>query len=256
MSSTIWMQCAGAEQLRPLSLKACRLVEAQHRVSTLKLVDSLEEQALLEDLIEGAKPPLPQESEFENLHYLLATPFRYPPLRYGSRFGRRDQRGLWYGSTQPETALAEVAYYRLLFLAGSDAALSHLSTEHTLFRVPIETTRGIDLTQPPFLAHEAQLRDPRSYAATQRLGTDLRREKVEALLFSSARDPRKGANVALFTPRAFARKTPLAGMETWHCHTTAERVIFRRRNLILEQTHVFPSSTFESPTGQLWRVAD
>ena len=52
-----------------------RVVEAQHVVSTLKLVDTLAEQALLEDLLEETKPPVPPECR--HLHYLLATPFRY-----------------------------------------------------------------------------------------------------------------------------------------------------------------------------------
>ena len=38
-----------------------RLVEAQHHVSTLKLVDSVAQQEVLEDLIETTKPPLPPE---------------------------------------------------------------------------------------------------------------------------------------------------------------------------------------------------
>src|SRR5690606_40733910 len=73
MSSSIWTRCAGASELRPLRLEPWRVVEAQHRVSTRKLVDTLEEQALLEDLIERAKPPDPTGGR---LHYLLATPFR------------------------------------------------------------------------------------------------------------------------------------------------------------------------------------
>ena len=41
----------------------------------MKLVDTLAEQALLEDLIESSKPPVPVECR--HLHYLLSTPFRY-----------------------------------------------------------------------------------------------------------------------------------------------------------------------------------
>ena len=47
MSPDIWTRCAGASRVRPLHLTAWRAVEAQHQVSTRKLVDSLEEQALL-----------------------------------------------------------------------------------------------------------------------------------------------------------------------------------------------------------------
>ena len=66
-----------------------RVVEAQHVVSTGKLVDAPEEQAALEMLIDSSKPPIPAAEEFAGLHYLLSTPFRYPPLRHGSRFSTR-----------------------------------------------------------------------------------------------------------------------------------------------------------------------
>jgi len=84
MSSSIWTQCAGDSRLRSLDVDAWRVVEAQHQVSTRKLVDTAAEQSLLEELIDGVKPP---DRTGGALHYLLATPFRYPPLRHGSRFG-------------------------------------------------------------------------------------------------------------------------------------------------------------------------
>ena len=82
MSSNIWTLCAGDSELRQLQLVAWRAVEAQHQVSTRKLVDTAAEQELLEELIETAKPP---DITGGRVHYLLSTPFRYPPLRHGSR---------------------------------------------------------------------------------------------------------------------------------------------------------------------------
>ena len=94
--------------------RAWRVVEAQHRVSTLKLVDSGREQALLEDILEASKPALP--AECRGLHYLLATPFRYAPYPHGSRFRRAGMTpGVFYGAEAVDTALAEMAFYRLLF---------------------------------------------------------------------------------------------------------------------------------------------
>jgi len=57
MSSSIWTQCAGDSELRALRLSPWRAVEAQHQVSTRKLVDTLEEHQMLEDLIEGSTAP-------------------------------------------------------------------------------------------------------------------------------------------------------------------------------------------------------
>ena len=95
MSSNIWTRCAGTSEFQPLALSPWRAVEAQHLVSTRKLVDSADEQILLEELIDRAKPP---DRTGGTHHYLLSTPFRYPPLRHGSRFGSRHERGIWYGS--------------------------------------------------------------------------------------------------------------------------------------------------------------
>ena len=92
MSPSIWTRCAARCKPRTITLIAFRVVESQHVVSTRKLVDSGEEQALLEELVDRVKPPLPSDPELRRLHYLLSTPFRHPPLRYGSRFGTRAPR--------------------------------------------------------------------------------------------------------------------------------------------------------------------
>ena len=83
--SNTWTPHAVSSEAREFRHAIWRVVEAQHVASTMNLVDTLEEQALLEDLLEGSKPPLPHD--IEGLHYLLATPFRYPPRApHGSRF--------------------------------------------------------------------------------------------------------------------------------------------------------------------------
>ncbi len=53
-----------------------RAVEAQHRVATLRLVDTLDEQALLAEILEASKPRLPPA--YRALHHLLSTPFCCP----------------------------------------------------------------------------------------------------------------------------------------------------------------------------------
>ena len=55
MSSSTWTPAALSSDIRVLAGICWRLVEAQHRVSTLKLVDSVAEQELLEELIETTK---------------------------------------------------------------------------------------------------------------------------------------------------------------------------------------------------------
>lgn len=240
MSSSIWTLCAGDSELGPLRLSPWRAVEAQHQVSTRKLVDTLEEQAVLEDLIDGAKPPDPTRGR---LHYLLATPFRYPPLRHGSRFGTRHERGLWYGSETRRTVFAEVAYYRLLFLEGTHADLGAVSTQLTAFTVRVRTGRGADLTAPPFAAHLNAIASPVGYAASQALGQAMRAAGVELFRYPSARDSEGGVNVGIFSPAAFGAARPRA-LETWHCTATRQRVELVKRDYFERAAFAFPREDF------------
>lgn len=220
MSSNIWMQCAGDSEHRLLRLVPWRVVESQHEISTRKLVDSAAEQELLEELIDRVKPPIVVG---ERQHYLLFTPFRYPPLRHGSRFGGRHERGIWYGAESPRTAFAEVAYYRLLFLEGTHAELDLLTTELTAFTVRMRSAHGIDLTAPPFNAHHAQIASPVSYADSQALGAGMREAGVEVFRFPSARDAEGGVNVGVFTPTVFHAAAP-QHLQRWHCAATRRGV--------------------------------
>src|SRR5438105_3620504 len=157
MSSSIWTRCAGVSRLGSLRLTPWRAVEAQHQVSTRKLVDSADEQILLEELIDRVKPA---DVTRGRLHYLLSTPFRYPPLHHGSRFGGRHERGIWYGSETHRTVFAEVAYYRLVFLEGTRAELGVVTTQLTAFTVRARSTRGVDLVSAPFDAHRRPISSP------------------------------------------------------------------------------------------------
>ncbi|MFK7741523.1 MAG: RES family NAD+ phosphorylase [Planctomycetota bacterium] len=226
-------------------LTAWRMVEAQHVLATAKLVDNAEEQELLERMIDAAKPSAPKSPSLRatGLHYLLAGPFRYPPLRHGSRFGSAHHRGIWYGARQLDTVLAEVAFYRLLFLAGTKAKLGPVETTHTAYSVPLKSARAVDLSRPYFHSVRNDLLDPTSHIAGRAFGDGLRDASIDLLLFPSARAPAtrgkardadaKDANardnVAAFSARAFAAREPTAeSFQTWRCMTRAELVTFWR----------------------------
>ena len=240
MSSSIWTQCAGASNIRPLQRAPWRVVEAQHRISTRKLVDSLEEQAVLEQLLETSKPP---ERIERRLHVLLSTPFRYPPLRHGSRFGARHEPGIWYGSESRRTLLAEAAYYRFVFLDGTRTDLGAVTTTHTVFRVSMRTARGVDLTAPPFDRYRAAIASAADYTATQALGAAMRAAGVDAFRYPSARDPERGVNAAAFSSRAFGTAVP-RNLETWHCTARRERVEFVRHDYFTSLAFAFPRDVF------------
>src|SRR5258708_36656739 len=186
MSPNIWTRCAGSSSAPPwrrLRMQPNRVVESQHKIATRKLVDSDAEQALLETMIDRVKPPVP--IGMSRLHYLLSTPFRHPPLAWGSRFGTRVERGIWYGSLTLSTAFSEGAYYRYVFLAGSKAKLTPLSVELSAFRAPGGTSKGVDLSRAPFATHASQIFSKSTYAHSQPLGRDMRAAGAAAFLFTS-----------------------------------------------------------------------
>jgi RES domain-containing protein len=240
MSSTIWTQCAGSSEIRALATTPWRVVEAQHQIATRKLVDSDAEQVLLEEVLERHKPPL---ADGGRLHYLLFTPFRYPPLPHGSRFASRHEPGVWYGSESLRTAFAEVAYYRLLFLEGTRAALAPLETDLSAFTIRVKTARGVDLTGPPFARVQKTLASRSSYVATQALGTAMRDAAVEAFRYASARDVRGGVNVGVFSPRAFAGRRPRR-IENWHCVAARDHVEIAKRDYFERVVHRYPRAEF------------
>jgi len=240
MSSSIWTQSGASSRIRPLAAEPWRIVEAQHRISTRKLVDSDAEQRLLEELLEAAKPAAADDGR---LHYLLSTPFRYPPLKHGSRFGTRWDRGIWYGSDTIEAAFAEVAYYRLLFLEGTGADLDGLETDLSAFRAPVATKRGLDLTRPWFDPWRNAIASRTSYAETQPFGAAVREAGVEVCRYESARDPDRGANLALLTPRVFTARRPRA-LETWRSVAGRDAVEFSKRDYFERRHFRFSRETF------------
>jgi hypothetical protein len=224
MSLPTWTPAALSSEAHRVAGRFWRLVEAQHQISTLKIVDTLEEQALLESLLEESKPALPPECQ--GLDYLLATPFRYGAVYpHGSRFRRAGRTlGVYYASEQVETALAEMAFYRLLFFADSpDTPLPSNAAEYTAFSAAIETARAIDLTASPLYRDHAVWSDPIRYEPCQSLADAAREAKCQAILYASVRDPGHGRNVALLTASAFAAREPLE-RQTWRIRLSASGV--------------------------------
>lgn len=176
----------------------------------MKLVDTVAEQSLLEDILEGSKRRFPPECA--GLNYLLATPFRYDSAYpHGSRFRRAGwSKGVYYAAASVETALAEMAFYRLLFYAESPTTpLPANAAEYTAFSAEIATPSAIDLTKPHMSKDQAVWTHPTDYEPCQALADVARAADIEAILYQSVRDPDSGLNIALLTPLAFARRQPV-----------------------------------------------
>ncbi len=210
MLSPIWTPDALSSEKTGIHGQFWRLVEAQHQVSTMKLVDTADEQSRLEDLLEDTKPAFPPDAR--GLDYLLATPFRYgAPYPTGSRFRRAGKTlGVFYAAATLQTAVAEMAFYRMLFYAESPATpLPANASDYTAFAARINTENGIDLTLPPLSADAKTFEHPTDYTACQAFADVARAAGLDAILYRSVRDPKGGQNLALLEPSGFGAREPV-----------------------------------------------
>lgn len=175
--------------------KAHRIVESQEKVATMTLVDTLDEQALLEGLIEKTKPSMPEN---KSRHYLIQTPFRYPPLKHGSRFGSRLEPSIFYAGNTLSGALCESAFYSFYFMSRSTLPYKAAIIHHkTSFSVEIQSHHHIDFTKVSDPDIQDKLTHPSDYQLTQAVGKQMRQKGVASFCFISARC-RDQVNIGVF----------------------------------------------------------
>ena len=237
---TYWRRVIARVEARSLMGSLRRFVENQEQKVTLRLTDNLAEHDVLESLLEESKPEGVGHARLRRFDYLLRTPWRYPPLPWGSRFGRRFEPSLFYGALDHDALFAEAAYYRLVFLEGMRRPFAErVISQFTVFEAVYRTDRGLDLSQRPFRKHEKALRDRADYGPCQALGTVLRERRIEAIVYLSARTVDDRFNVALFSPlalRSRKHRNPVHGI----CETRGTDVSFRLGNNLVS----FPREQF------------
>jgi hypothetical protein len=225
--------------------RAWRVVEAQHKVSTAKLTNYSDEQAILEDLIEETKPAVPEECR--HLHFLLSTPFRYdPPREHGSRFRRAGRTpGVFYAAEHVDTAIAETCFWRLLFYAESPGtSWPGDAGEFTAFSVEYATDAAVDLTLAPFTDRAAFWTHVTQYDKCQELADLCREAHIDLIRYTSVRDPQHKLNLALLRCATFARSEPIE-RQSWRillgsngaralCEMPAGSIDFDRNAFILD----------------------
>jgi hypothetical protein len=198
------------------------------------LVDTLDEQALLERLLEQSKPAVPESQR--RLHWLLFTPFRYPPLPSGSRFRGPADPGVFYGADLARTACAELGYWRWRLLLDSPGLDALDPMQQTLFCTPVRGAT-IDLQSPPWTKRRKLWTDRTDYSACQELARGARTAGIQMIRYQSVRDPEAGDCTAVLTHTAFAAPAPTAS-QTW---TLA---VFRRR-VVWHCDSIFENLSFE-----------
>lgn len=224
MSFNTWTPHAVSSNQFAWGGTAWRMVEAQHYASTMKIVDTRDEQDLLEVLLETSKPPL--SNELSGLHYLLATPFRYHPLKYGSRFRGPNDPGVFYCAESALTASIELGYWRWRFLNDSEGLDEIEPVTHSAFSVELKAST-VDLRKKPFLEDESQWRNSRDYSASQDFANSARKTEVGVILYQSVRNPVPSWCAAVLRPNAFAKTKPVGQMQTWLLKVNQSHLILR-----------------------------
>jgi hypothetical protein len=204
----------------------------------MKLVDSRDEQDILDSLLDDQQRPLPEA--FRSLDALMAAPFRANPLRTGSRFRAATDPGVFYGALKVDTACAEQGYWRWKFLRDAPDLQDIKPVAHTAFEADIATL-AIDLREAPFGRDAAQWHHKTSYSATQALAWSARAANLGAIRYASVRDPERGECIAVLTPAAFLATTPHAVRETWWLRVRRTEVLWRSEQRAL----VFSSEAWE-----------
>jgi hypothetical protein len=225
-SLTTWTTRAVASEARLGALDLWRAVEAQHVASTMALVDTVAEQAVLERLVEASKPPVPREVAALDLHWLLFTPFRYAPPPGGSRFRGPNDPGVFYGAEQARTACAELGYWRWRHLRDSPGIPAMPPRPQTVFKVPVSGA-AIDLRNPPFNRDRERWTHGSDHTDCQAIGRAAREAAVQWVRYESVRNSRHGGCGAVLDAAAFASRVPVE-QQGWILTVTQTRVVWQR----------------------------
>jgi len=107
-----------------------------------------------------------------------------------------------------------------------DAELNSFTKGLTSFTANMDTPCGIDLTQKPFSKYTDKISSPASYIVSQKLGSIMRKNKIEAFIFHSSRQD-FGKNMGIFSPHVFKKNEPLEkSFMHWTCFISKDKVEF------------------------------
>ena len=211
----------------------------------MSLVDSLDEQLVLERVLEVSKPAIPEAAR--RLDYLLFTPFRYLPPPGGSRFRAVDDPGVFYAADRVRTACAELGYWRWRHLLDTPSLSAMPQRAQTVFRVKV-AGETVDLRTAPFARDHAFWTAPDNYSACQRFARAAREGGIQLIRYESVRDPQHEGCCAVLDPHAFARPAPL-DRQTWMLSVFRERVVWQHTHSPGGEAFEFPAKIWGKRTG-------
>ena len=236
MSSRTWTPRAVASEAAPLRFDLWRAVEAQHVVSTMALVDTLDEQHVLERMLDDGKPPVPDGAGALALPAVHAVSLSAAAGRLALSRAERPRRVLWRRRGAHRLRRA-----RLLALAASARRRRRCTA------MPAQAADGVsrqarddavDLRAAPFVRDRAAWTAPDDYAACQRFGVAAREAGVGAIRYESVRDPQHGGCCAVLTPERVRAPAPLE-QQTWMLSVSRERVVWQRTHVLRARRYEF-----------------
>lgn len=130
--------------------------------------------------------------------------------------------------------MAEKAFYLLAFLNASDGNIGGKAKTLTSFKAHIESQRYIDLCSDLFEKYEGNISSKVDYKFSQNLGHKMRNMGVESFRYRSARDPRRGHNYGVFSPRLLTKNNDLDKTFTY----------YNCKNKFNQEKWVFPKIVF------------
>jgi hypothetical protein len=127
---------------------------------------------------------------------------------------------VFYSAESVETAVAEMAFYRVLFFAESpETTIDGSFTEYSAFAVSVASGRVVDLTKTT----DATLRDLADYTASQAFADLARAAAADGIRTTSVRCPNQGPALSWLTCRVFTKAEPVV-RQSWHMRITRRGV--------------------------------
>lgn len=221
----------------PLNHNIYRFSRANKYGSLSRLTDSEDQKKILKRKL------FPEEfnsnDNFNDLENFLLEPFKLPPLKYGSRFGSENEKGIFYASCDIITALYESVYYLFVFIKDSNMPLKPYFVTYNSFSVGLKTSNNLDLTVSEWKNLKYKISDPSSWQYSQDIGKKAREADFDSISYYSSRKD-SGVNIAVLKDGVFLNKKP-QDFIYWEGYINNDYITFQSSP---SQVRVFKKSDF------------